>query len=80
MTILLASFFLVFFRGIQQLNVVHHRYVAAALTPYLIACADVSSVLLVVHKGWSSIPWVGTGGAIGVTAAMYTHRKFVRKT
>ena len=63
----------------QQQFVIHGNFTMAALNPYLIACAEVSSVLLVVHKGWASIPWVGTGGALEVTAAMYTHRKFVRK-
>ena len=76
MTILLATFALIFLRAMQQQHVIHGQFIAAAFTPYMIACAEVTSVLLVVHKGWSSIPWVGTGGALGVTLAMWTHRKW----
>lgn len=78
MNMLLATFALVFLRGIQQQNVIHGQYLAAAITPFLIAAAEVASVLLVVQTGWSAIPWVGTGGALGVTAAMWTHRRFRR--
>jgi hypothetical protein len=79
MTILLATFVAVFGRAIQQLNVVHGHYLSAALTPYLIAAGDVAVVLLVVDAGWWSIPWAGTGGAIGATAAMWMHRRFWRR-
>ena len=78
MTILLATFALVFLRGIQQQNVIGGHYLAAAITPYAIACAEVASVLLVVSTGWTAIPWVGTGGALGVTAAMWSHRKMTQ--
>lgn len=77
--LVLSSFALVFLRALQQQNVVHGQYVYAALTPYFMAAADVASVLLVVHNGWASIPWVGTGGALGVTTAMYTHRRWLKK-
>lgn len=76
MQILLATFALVFLRGLQQQFVIHGNWKTAALTPYLIACAEVSSVLLVVDKGWSAIPWVGTGGALGILTAMWLHRKY----
>lgn len=79
MNILAATFFLVFLRAIQQQNVIHRQYLFAALTPYLIACAEVASVLLVVDKGWTAIPWVGTGGALGVTAAMLFHSRYMMK-
>ena len=75
MKMLLATFALVFLRGIQQQNVIHGQYLTAAITPFLIAAAEVASVLLVVQTGWAAIPWVGTGGALGVTAAMWTHRR-----
>jgi hypothetical protein len=74
MNLLLATFALVFLRAIQQQNVIHGQYLAAAITPYAIAVAEVASVLWVVSAGWSSIPWVGTGGALGVTSAMAVHR------
>jgi len=75
---MLAAFFLVFLRAIQQQNVIHERYKTAAFTSYLMACADVAIVLVVVDKGFAVIPWIGTGGAIGVTLAMYSHKKWLR--
>lgn len=75
MKMLIVTFALVFLRGIQQQNVIHGNYIMAAITPYAIACAEVASVLLVVKIGWPAIPWVGTGGALGVVAAMWTHRR-----
>ena len=75
---LIAAFFLVFIRAIQQQNVIHERYKSAALTSYLMACADVFIVLLVVDRGWPVIPWIGTGGALGVTLAMYSHKRWLR--
>lgn len=78
MNALIASFSIVFLRALQQQNVIHGRYKSAALTSYLIAIAEVAVVLIVVKTGWPSVPWVGTGGAIGVTAAMWAHRKWFR--
>lgn len=77
--IFIATFGLVFLRSIQQQNVIHGNYLAASLLPYLIACAEVASVLLVVAVGWSAIPYVGTGGALGVTAGMYLHRNISKR-
>jgi len=79
MTILLATYALVFLRALQQLHVVHGQFIRAALPPYAIACAEVASVLLVVNTGWAAIPWVGTGGALGVVSAMAFHRRYLRK-
>lgn len=79
MKIMLATFALVFLRAIQQQNVIHGHYVAATVTPYALAIAEVASVLWVVSTGWASIPWVGTGGAAGVVSAMILHRRFFRR-
>lgn len=78
MNALLASFSIVFLRAIQQQNVIHGRFKMAAATSYLIAIAEVAVVLIVVSKGWPAVPWVGTGGALGVTLAMYAHRRWLR--
>lgn len=78
MNALIASFAIVFFRAIQQKNVIHDRFKLAAATSYLIAIAEVAVVLIVVQKGWPAVPWVGTGGAIGVTLAMYANRRWLR--
>ena len=74
-SIFLASFALVFLRGLQQLNVVHGRYLAAATTPFAIAGAEVASVLFVVESGWPAVPFVGLGGACGVCLAMYVFKR-----
>ena len=76
---LLATAALVFLRALQQQNVIHGHYAAAAVTSYAMAAADVAVVLSVVSHGWSAVPWLGTGGAIGVTAAMVVHRKLFRR-
>ncbi len=77
MNLLLATFGLVFMRAIQQQNVIHGNYLLAAITPYAIAVFEVAVVLWVVDTGWSAVPWVGTGGALGVTAGMAIHRRFI---
>jgi hypothetical protein len=78
-TIILATFVVVFGRAIQQMNVVGGHYLPAAVTPYFIAIGEVAVVLLVVDSGWHAIPFVGTGGAIGAVSAMWVHRKIWRK-
>lgn len=76
---MLAAFFLVALRSIQQQNVIHSFYWWAAGTSYAIAFADIAIVLSVVHMGWASALWIGTGGAIGVTFAMFFHKKFIQR-
>lgn len=74
MKLTLATFALVFLRGMQQQNVIHGQYLLAAMTPFAIAIAEVASVVWVVQVGWPAVPWVGLGGALGVTSAMFLHR------
>lgn len=74
MTAAFASFGLVFLRAIQQQNVIHGHYWLAAITSFAIAIAEVAVVLAVVMHTWDAVPWIGLGGAFGVTAAMATHR------
>ena len=78
MKILIVTLLLVFFKSIQQQNVIHGNYIMAAIVPYILAICEVSTVLWVVDIGWPAIPWVGTGGAIGVTLGMYAHRYFTK--
>jgi len=72
--VFIATFALVFLRAMQQQHVIGGHYIAAALTPFAIACAEVASVLYVVSIGWPAVPFVGAGGACGVTLAMYVYR------
>ena len=76
--IMFASFCLVSLRAIQQQNVIHRYYWWAAGTSYAIAFADIALILFVVKTGWESALWVGTGGALGVTFAMYFHNRFIK--
>jgi len=69
---------LVFLRAFQTQNVMHGYYWTSVFTSYLMAIGEVAVVLFVVDEGWASIPWVGTGGAIGVTLSMYIHKKWFR--
>ena len=75
LAIFLASFVLVFLRGMQQQHVIGGHYLAAAITPFAIAAAEVASVLFVVQTGWPAVPFVGAGGACGVCLAMLVYRR-----
>ena len=74
MTVLAAAL-AIFLRAIQQQNVIGGHYLAACLTSYGIALADVLVVLRVIDDGASSILEIGTGGAIGVCLAMWMHKR-----
>jgi hypothetical protein len=66
---------LVFGRAIQQQNVTGGHYIAAAITPFLIAAGEIAVVGAIVMSGWEMWPWIGAGGAIGATSAMWAYRK-----
>ena len=70
-----ATTLLVFGRAIQQQNVIGGHYVAAALTPSLIAAGEIAVVGAIVLDAWAAWPWISAGGAIGAVAAMWIHRK-----
>lgn len=74
-SVFISTFALVFLRAMQQQHVIGGHYVAAAVTPFAIACAEVASVIYVVSIGWSAVPFVGAGGSCGVCLAMYVYRR-----
>mgnify|MGYP003480369696 CR=1 FL=1 len=74
-TLTLSTACLVGLRSVQQLNVIHHLYLPAAVTSFCIAAAEVSVIIGIVGAGWPAVPWVGAGGAMGGTAAMYLHKR-----
>jgi hypothetical protein len=74
-----AAFCVVALRAFQQQNVVHGYFKWAIATSYALAFADIAIVLAVVAAGWPAALWIGTGGALGVTFAMYCHNRFIRK-
>jgi uncharacterized membrane protein len=67
---------MVFFKGIQQQNVIGGKYKHAFFTSYLMALFEVAVVSTVVVVGWSSIVPIGTGGALGIITAMYIFRRY----
>ena len=72
-TPIIATAALIFLRSIQVQNVMGKHYIAASLTPFAIAAAEVAVMLQVIEHTWSAVPWIGLGGAIGVTSAMALH-------
>jgi len=74
-----AAFCVVALRAFQQQNVIHGHYKLAVATSYGLAFADIAIVLAVVATGWPAAIWIGTGGAFGVTFAMFMHSRFIRK-
>jgi hypothetical protein len=70
-----ATALLVFARALQQLNVTGGHYLAAALTPMLIAAGEIAVVDAIVVSGWGSWPWISVGGGIGAVTAMWAHGK-----
>jgi len=79
MEAMIASFLKVFLRAFQQQNVTGGHYFLASITPFFIAVAEVAVVIAIVNIGWSSVLWIGAGGAIGVTSAMLLHRKMIAR-
>ena len=71
----LATCVLVFLRAWQQQNVIHGYYGWAFVTSYGMSLADVLVILGAVDHGLAAVPWMGTGGAIGVIGAMLLHKR-----
>jgi len=72
-----ATALLVAGRAFQSINVVRGHYLAAALTPFVIAAGEIAVVGAIVLSGWAAWPWIGAGGAVGAVGAMAVHRRTV---
>ncbi len=70
-----ATALLVFGRALQQQNVVSGNYLAAALTPTMIAAGEIAMVGSIVISGWYAWPWISAGGGLGAICAMWAHRR-----
>jgi hypothetical protein len=79
LTAMAATALLVFGRAIQQQNVIGGHYLAAAVTPSLIAAGEIAVVGAIVLDAWAAWPWISAGGAIGAIGAMWLHRRMTRK-
>lgn len=76
----MASFAMVFLKGLQSQNVIHGHYIAATVVSLMVAVAEVALITIVSHSGWDSLAPVATGGTAGVLSAMVFHRRFIRRT
>ena len=80
LALIAATAVLVFGRAIQQQNVIGGHYIAAALTPYLIAAGEVAVIgIVAASPSIGAALAVGTGGAIGALSAMWLHRRVVNR-
>lgn len=70
-----ATALLVFGRAIQTMNVAHGHYLAAAITPSVIAAGEIAVVGAIVLDQWAAWPWISLGGAVGAVGAMWLHRR-----
>ena len=79
MLLFISTFFAVFLLAFQQQNVVHGHYKSAAGTAFLIAIAQFAMFKGVIAASWIGVLEMGFGGALGVTASMFVHRKLLRR-
>lgn len=70
---LAVSFTSVFLKGFQHKNVLSGKLKLIAITSYAMAFMDVIMVGLIVREGWVIAFWCGTGGAVGMVAAVILH-------
>lgn len=75
----LSAFSTVFLLGFQQQNVIGRHYIAASIVSIGIGLAQVFLYRLVPTASFSEIIATLAGGPIGITAAMYTHPKIIKR-
>lgn len=68
---------MVFLLGLQQQHVTHGKHGWSVATSYLLAFAQVTLIQEAVASDWVGVLLLGTGGAIGASASMVVHRKFI---
>lgn len=74
---LVLTFVTVFLKGLQHKNVIHNLYLNTFFTSYLMAFMDVLVIGLIARSGWDIAFASGTGGALGMVAAMYLHNRMM---
>ena len=76
-----SMFVYVMLRALQQRNVAFDNYGWVIPTSYAMAVVDVFLITTVARSSWQ--PWLvfgyGTGGAFGALAAMWFHKRFVKR-
>jgi hypothetical protein len=75
-----SSFFFIFLRAFQQLNVVRGNYLLVVPTSIGMAACEVFTIGAIVVNGWGWIVLaVGFGSGLGALLAMYVHKTYVEK-
>lgn len=74
----LVTFLAVFLKGFQHKNVIGNHLKSIFFTSYLMAAFDVLAITLTVKGGLWMIPFVGTGAAVGMIAAILFHDKIFK--
>jgi len=71
----LSTLLLVFFLGLQSLNVNSGRYVAAFVTSFGIGAANLALFKLAPDAGGVEVAAYLSGGPVGIVASMWAHRR-----
>ena len=74
-----STFALVFFLGLQSLNVNRGHYLAAFLTSFGIVASNLIVLKLAPNATAVEMAAYLTGGPFGIVASMWAHRHFTRK-
>lgn len=74
-----STFVLVFFLGLQSLNVNRGHYLAAFLTSFGIGASNLIVLKLAPNATAVEMGAYLTGGPFGIIASMWVHRHFTRK-
>lgn len=75
-----STFMLVFFLGLQSLNVNGGHYAAAFFTSFGIGTANLILFKLAPDASGYEIAAFLLGGPFGIIASMWTHKKLVKKS
>lgn len=75
LALFLSTLLLVFFLGLQSLNVNSGRFVAAFFTSFGIGAANLALFKLAPDAGGVEIAAYLSGGPVGIVASMWAHRR-----
>lgn len=75
----MASFWFVFLKAFQQLNVVKYAYVWVVPTSAMMAVCEVFVVSNYAKYGFGwMVACIGVGSGLGVICSMWIHRRFIK--
>ncbi len=75
----IAAFVMVFLKGLQTQNVIHRKYLSAAVTSWLMAGADIALISFIVKSGWDMLMPLGIGAMLGILLSIYIHGKYINR-